>query len=221
MNQSLSYFLSFVLIAACHSQPKPDSVEKEETVEMHSTNLVGGPFENGEFDLIGLPSTISSIDTSPGWNQPGQKLLVHGVIYREDEKTPAPGILLYYYHTDIHGYYAANEELDPRVVRHGYIRGWVKSDEQGHYTIYTVRPAPYPNTDMPAHIHPSIREPDIGNAYYIDEFVFDDDLLLTAAKRATLENRGGSGILRVKRKGDLQVAEHDIILGMNIPDYPE
>ena len=221
MNRSLSYFLPFILITACHSQPQPDSIENEETVEMRSTDLVGGPFENGEFDLIGLQAIISSIDTSPGWDQPGQKLLVRGILYREDGKTPAPGILLYYYHTDIHGYYPSNEELDPGVVRHGYIRGWVKSDKHGHYSIYTVRPAPYPNTDIPAHIHPSIREPDIGNAYYIDEFVFDDDPLLTPEKRVALENRGGSGILNVEQKGDLQVADHDIILGMNIPNYPE
>ena len=35
---------------------------------------------------------------------------------------------------------------------------------------------------------------DIENEYYIDEFVFDDDVLLTGAKRKALENRGGSGV---------------------------
>ena len=42
------------------------------------------------------------------------------------------------------------------------------------------------------HIHISIREPEIKNEYYIDELVFDDDPLLTTAKRAALENRGGT-----------------------------
>ncbi len=50
---------------------------------------------------------------------------------------------------------------------------------------------------IPAHIHTSIKEPNIDNEYYIDEFVFDDDKLLTGAKRKALENRGGSGVLRV------------------------
>jgi len=36
-----------------------------------------------------------------------------------------------------------------------------------------------------------------------------------------MENRGGSGILRVLVSGDLQIAEHNIILGLNIPNYPE
>lgn len=184
-------------------------------------SIVGGPFENGEFMYIGMYENIKSVDTSAGWTQNGQKLLVTGKIYKLDGKTPAPGVILYYYHTDINGVYAGKQGLDPRVVRHGYIRGWVKSDANGKYAIYTVRPAPYPNRNFEAHIHPAIKEPNIDKEYYIDEFVFDDDKLLTGEKRKKLPNRGGSGILRVFKKGDLQIAEHNIILGLNIPNYPE
>jgi protocatechuate 3,4-dioxygenase beta subunit len=183
--------------------------------------MVGGPFENGEFMYIGMPGDIKSIDTSEGWTQQGQKLLITGTIFKLDGKTPAPGVILYYYHTDVNGVYAGKPGLDPSVVRHGYIRGWVKSDTNGKYAIYTVRPAPYPNTDFEAHIHPSIKEPTIDKEYWIDEFVFDDDKLLTGEKRKRLKNRGGSGILRVLKKNDLQIAEHNIILGLNIPNYPE
>jgi protocatechuate 3,4-dioxygenase beta subunit len=182
--------------------------------------VVGGPFENGDFLYIGMPDQIRSVDTSAGWSQDGQKLLIRGTIYKADGRTPAPDVILYYYHTDINGYYPDREGLDPRVVRHGYIRGWVKSDEKGKYAIFTVRPAPYPQSDSPAHIHPAIKEPGIDKEYYIDEFVFDDDVLLTQSKRDALENRGGSGILKVSLQGDLAVAEHDILLGLNIPNYP-
>lgn len=192
----------------------------EDRGHTNENQLVGGPFENGEFMYIGMPEKINPVDTSSGWNQDGQKLLITGTIFRRDGKTPAPGVILYYYHTDVNGYYPNKEGLDRRVVRHGYIRGWVKSDENGKYSIYTVRPAPYPNANEPAHIHPTIKEPDL-NEYYIDEFVFDDDKLLTGEKRKRLENRGGSGILRVLISGDLQIAEHDIILGLHIPNYPE
>jgi protocatechuate 3,4-dioxygenase beta subunit len=168
---------------------------------------------------IGMPEKINSVDTSSGWTQNGQKLLITGTIYKRDGKTPAPDIVLYYYHTDINGFYPDRDNLDRRVVRHGYIRGWVKSDENGKYSIYTVRPAAYPRSDNPAHIHPAIKEPNL-NEYYIDEFAFDDDKLLTGAKRKALESRGGSGILRVFNSGDLQIAEHNIILGLNIPNYP-
>jgi protocatechuate 3,4-dioxygenase beta subunit len=111
--------------------------------------------------------------------------------------------------------------MDEKAKRHGHIRGWVKTDDSGKYSIYTIRPAPYPNSDIPAHIHTSIKEPDIANEYYIDEFVFDDDRLLTIEKRRTLENRGGSGVLRVLISDELQISEHNIILGLNIPNYPK
>ncbi|MEO8413245.1 MAG: hypothetical protein ABI472_06280 [Ginsengibacter sp.] len=208
--------VSAFLLLSCNGQTTSNtknSVEKP--------GIVGGPFENGEFMYIGMPENIKSVDTSAGWTQKGQQLLITGTIYKLDGKTPAPNVILYYYHTDINGVYAGKQGLDPRVVRHGYIRGWVKSDINGKYSIYTVRPAPYPNRNIEAHIHPSIKEPNIDKEYYIDEFVFDDDKLLTGEKRKKLPNRGGSGILRVFKKGDLQIAEHNIILGLNIPNYPE
>ncbi len=207
--------ISSFLFYSCNAQSK-------RTVEKSATNgVVGGPFENGEFFYIGMPDTIKSIDTSAGWNQQGQQLLVTGTIFKSDGKTPAPDVILYYYHTDIQGHYAGKKGLDTRVVRHGYIRGWVKSDANGQYSIYTVRPAPYPGRNFEAHIHPAIKEPGIDKEYYIDEFVFDDDPLLTSEKRKRMENRGGSGILRVFKKEGMQIAEHDIILGLNIPNYPE
>jgi protocatechuate 3,4-dioxygenase beta subunit len=169
---------------------------------------------------IGIPKEINSSDTSIGWDQKGQKLLITGLILKSDGHTPAPNVILYYYHTDIIGIYPNSKDLNQKVARHGKIRGWVKSDNDGRYSIYTVRPAAYPNRSDPAHIHPSIKEPNQINEYYIDDFVFDDDPLLTTAKRRAMENRGGSGVLRTFEKGELKVAEHNIILGSNIPNYP-
>lgn len=211
--------LLFAVFTSCNGQIKKSTTNSQS--DNNDSKVVGGPFENGDFLYIGMPENIKSVDTSAGWTQNGQKLLITGTIYKLDGKTPAPNIILYYYHTNINGYYANRKGLDQRVIRHGYIRGWVKSDENGKYSIYTVRPAPYPNTDFEAHIHPAIKEPNIDKEYYIDEFVFDDDKLLTGEKRKNLPNRGGSGILRVLINGNLQIAEHNIILGLNIPNYPD
>ena len=167
-----------------------------------------------------MPTTIKSVDTSSGWIEQGQKFLVTGTVFKLDGKTPATSVVIYYWQTDNNGYYSPKNGMDEKAKRHGHIRGWVKTDDHGKYSIYTIRPAPYPNDNLPAHIHTSIKEPDITNEYYIDEFVFDEDKLLTDAKRSALENRGGSGILRVFISGDLQIAEHNIILGLNIPNYP-
>src|SRR5690606_30978182 len=56
--------------------------------------------------------------------------------------------------------------------------------------------------------------------YYLDDFVFDDDKILNSARRKKLENRGGSGILRMVKQDELLIGERNIILGLNIPGYP-
>ena len=95
----------------------------------------------------------------------------------------------------------------------------MRTNEKGEYQFSTLKPAPYPNASDPAHIHITIKEPEL-NEYYIDEFVFDDDPLLTSLQRSRLENRGGSGILKLALENNQWVATRAIRLGENIPAYP-
>jgi len=169
---------------------------------------------------VGMPERINSVDTSAGWGEEGQPLLVTGKVMKADQKTPAPDIILYYWQTDNTGYYSPRPGMDEKAKRHGHIRGWVKTDNQGNFSIYTIRPAPYPDGTMPAHIHISVKEPDISNEYYIDDWVFDDDPILTSEQRKALPQRGGSGILKPYYEGKTLVAMDTIVLGLNIPGYP-
>jgi protocatechuate 3,4-dioxygenase beta subunit len=168
---------------------------------------------------VGMPKEIESIDTSAGWTEKGQKLIIFGTVFKLDGKTTAPNVVMYYWQTDHEGYYSPKDGMDQKARLHGHLRGWVKSDKNGKYAIYTIRPAPYPDDVLPAHIHISVKEPNSKNEYYIDDLVFDDDKLFTADIREASENRGGSGILKVLSNGKYLVAEHDIILGLNIPNY--
>jgi len=193
--------------------------QKKEARSIGKNEIAGGGCDGCDLMYVGMPTNINSVDTCVDWRGKGQKLLLRGNVYKVDGKTPAPGIIVYYYHTDTTGHYAKKDNKPENQTVHGYIRGWVKTDSRGRYAIYTLRPAPYPDNNTPAHIHVVIKEPKL-NEYYIDELVFDDDKLLTGQKRKALENRGGSGILSLLHSGDLQVAEHNIILGLNIPNYP-
>ncbi len=213
------FLMLLSILTGCSGQTK-NSNPNQQTNTPSINKLVGGGCDGCELMYIDIPTNISSVDTSAGWAAKGQKLLVTGTVFKHDGKTPVPNVIIYYWQTDHNGYYSPKQGMNEKAKRHGHIRGWIKSDEHGKYSIYTIRPAPYPNENIPAHIHTSIKEPNIDNEYYLDEFVFDDDRLLTGAKRKALENRGGSGILRVLISGDLQIAEHNIILGLNIPNYP-
>lgn len=210
-------FLTVYLATGCHGQ-----TQQIASHEKHSQKIIGGGCDGCELMYIGMPDAISATDTSAGWYEQGQKLVVTGTVYRLDGKTPAPGVIIYYWQTDNDGYYSPREGMDERVKRHGHIRGWVKTDTRGQYILRTIRPAPYPGEALPAHIHLSVKEPQLPNEYYTDEINFDDDkLLIPHFKKYPQENRGGSGVVRVLLQDSLQIAEHDIILGLNIPNYPE
>ncbi|TXI34725.1 MAG: intradiol ring-cleavage dioxygenase [Niabella sp.] len=194
-------------------------VNKQKIEEVSS--IVGGGCEGCELMYFGMPKEINSLDTSIGWLQHSQKLIVTGKVFHLDGKTPAVGVVIYYWHTDEKGLYASQPDFPKEIKAHGELRGWVKTDELGNYSIYTSRPAAYPNDNIPQHIHLSIKEPQLPNEYFADLY-FDDDLLyLSHKKKYGKLDRAGTELLRVVIDGKLQIAEHNIILGLNIPNYPK
>lgn len=183
------------------------------------TTRIGGGCEGCEVVLDYGKKTLNSVDTLPDFFEQGPKLIISGTIYQSDGKTPAKDVILYVYHTDQSGRYTPSDGDTGAKRRHGYIRGWIKTDATGKYKIYTLRPASYPGTQAPAHIHAVIKEPG-KNEYWIDEFLFSDDPFMTSEVRASQQKRGGNGILEITKLEDgTQIAERDIVLGKNIPDY--
>lgn len=204
MNFYYSIFL-FSILSSCLAQTE-------------SQQIVGGPCEGCEAIYEYENQRLKSIDTLPDFKQTEPKLKLTGTVFEIDRKTPAQNVILYIYQTDRKGIYATKGNEKGWAKRHGYIRGWIKTDKSGKYTFYTFRPASYPNGTEPEHIHITIKEPN-ENEYYIDEFVFDDDPMLTQNKRNKLENRGGSGIIKPILKDGILTANRNIILGLNIPNY--
>jgi protocatechuate 3,4-dioxygenase, beta subunit len=162
---------------------------------------------------------LKATDTLPDYNEAGPKIRVSGIVYQQDGKTPAKDVVIYVYHTDQTGKYTPGKDAKGWEKRHGSIRGWMKTDKNGYYSFYTLRPAHYPGRQAPQHIHVTVKEPD-KNEYYIDEYVFDDDPVLSAEER-NRKHRCGSGILKLTSDNGILLAKRDIILGLNIPDYPE
>jgi len=181
---------------------------------------IGGGCDGCELIYTNAPAfdQLSWTDTLPDFNEPGPKLLITGTIYRADGRTPAEGVVLYIYHTDQTGHYTRHAEHAGQNTRHGYIRGWMKTNEKGQYRFYTLKPKAYPGNQIPAHIHPIIKEP-AKNEYYIDEYRFDDDPLLTKEERSKEEKRGGSGIISLRESNGTLYGVRNIYLGKNIPDY--
>jgi protocatechuate 3,4-dioxygenase, beta subunit len=218
-SKSQPIFILMILLIAC--APKSD-VESQSVQSPTSAirKMPGGNCEDGDLMFMGMPENLDMADTTNGWNGGGQKLIISGKVYQADKKTPAKNVILYYYHTDSGGYYSPGTDMHPEASRHGHLRGWVKTGPDGSYVICTSRPAQYPNNGAEAHIHVMVKEPDIDFPYWIDAWVFDDDPLLTPQLKRRFQNQGGSGILTIMTRNGIQIAQHNVYLGMNIPGYP-
>ena len=206
MNHLLTYYLLVGCLAtACAQTPKTE-------------RKVGTRCEDCEMMFEGMPQTISWETQLTDAKEPGEPMIISGTIFKPDGKAPAPGVILYVYHTDAEGKYSLSKNQKD-AKRHGHIRGWMKTDVNGKYKFTSIRPASYPNRQAPQHIHPLIKEPGT-SLYWIDEFLFDDDPLLSQNEKSRQEKRGGSGIIHLTKNGDgVWIGKRDIILGMNIPAY--
>lgn len=217
-------YLFYILIlvgnsSGCCGQAKSINTS-EKMNQPREVHLVGGGCDGCELMYVGMPEKIFPEQSSIGWSEGKQKLIITGKIFRLDGRTPAPNVLVYYWHTDDAGLYSPADHTQAKAKRHGKLRGWVQSDQQGNYTIKTSRPSAYPQEEIPQHIHLAIREPDLKNEYYADLYFDDDPLYLKHKKKYGQENRAGTELLRVVLDGHVQIAEHNIILGLNIPHYP-
>jgi protocatechuate 3,4-dioxygenase, beta subunit len=205
-----SFSLLFLLIGlqACSQNTKPVSRTHNQSCEGCKAIMESPvPFDR-----------LNNTDTFPDFSEQGPKLLISGIVYRSDGKTPASGVVIYAYHTNQQGIYPTNETLQGWGKRHGYLRGWVRTGEDGRYNFYTLRPAAYPNRTDPAHIHMSVKEPDMLE-YWIDDVVFADDPFVNDRYKNRVENAGGNGIITAEKKGEMIIARRDIILGKNIAGY--
>lgn len=185
------------------------------------TRQAGGPCEGCEaIHECPVPfEALKAFVTMPDATWENRKpLAINGIVYEADGKTPARGVVIYLYHTDQDGFYTPGPGAKGWEKRHGRIRSWLRTNEKGEYKFVTLRPAPYPDRSEPAHIHITVKAPGVSE-YYLDDYVFDDDPLVTPKYRKKSVNRGGSGIISLKDVGNMYKGERNLYLGRNIPGY--
>jgi protocatechuate 3,4-dioxygenase beta subunit len=144
-------------------------------------------------------------------DEPGERLRIVGIVFQPDGRTPAPGVIVYAYHTDAAGLYSRGTPATEWSRRHGLLRGWVGTGADGRYAFDTVKPAMYPNRSDPAHVHLTILEPG-RRPYWIDDIVFAGESRVDDSYRRKREDRGGSGIVSLDRQGTAWLARRDIVL---------
>ena len=175
--------------------------------------LVGGPCDGCEHVFVDRPAKLSATARVASANEPGAPMVIEGIV-RDTSGKPRANVIVYAYQTNAQGKYP------PGKTWHGGMRGWVLTGKDGQYRFDTIRPASYPNSKLPEHVHMHVVE--VGKChYYIDDVHFADDPLLTPELRKTASHgRGGIGIATPTRDKDKTWrVRRDITLGAGIPDY--
>ena len=184
--------------------------------------VVGGPCgPNCEGYNEFPPFPLNNTDTLPDFLvNDTSRIRVSGVIYDFDGK-PAPGVLLYVFQANTAGIYPKTGKETGAGKLNGYLRGWMKTDEDGRYEFYSNQPGAYPGTKRMAHIHCVIKEPNL-NAYTLPDFVFPGDPNLTNNARHTHQSENG-GLLKFVSRNVNRVAHYsrDMYLGRKVVNYPE
>jgi protocatechuate 3,4-dioxygenase, beta subunit len=167
--------------------------------------------EGCEGALEAEPSSLTWQSQMVLRNEPGEPLTIDGTVFAVDGVTPAANVVIYAYQTNAKGLYANGTLQTEASRRHGRIRGWVKTGTKGQYRFQTIKPAPYPNDNIPAHVHFTILEPG-RQPYWIDDIVFDGEFGVTPKYRRSMTNKGGTGIVSVQSRPDGNYVVRDIIL---------
>lgn len=206
--------LSLVYVGSAAAQNASQTGDREP--------IVGLPCEGCEAVFEGLPDRLGSTARIAPADEPGEPMRIEGTVYDEGGR-PAPGVIVYAYHTDAGGIYPPDDRVSrgSAAYRHGRLRAWVKTDARGRYRFDTIRPGSYPSRDNPAHVHMHVIEPGCCT-YYIASIHFKNDPLLSEEDRERdAAARGGSGLVQPLRdENGVWVVRRDIVLGEGVPGYP-
>lgn len=211
MPTTLKIFNSFLMILTVSScmEAQQDRIRVQ---TLTNDDCDDSPDVNIECYFINMPESLENTMTIPTTGESADELIISGTIFKADGKTPYQNVILYAYHTDSRGYYSKSGNETGIQKWHGKLHGWCKTDSEGRYTIKTIRPAPYPNNSIPAHIHSALKLPD-DSKLYINDFVFTDDPLIDEKYKSSFEREvGGTGIIELKKIDNTWIGKRDIIL---------
>lgn len=149
--------------------------------------------ENLACCFIDMPKQLSHVVSIADTKEPGERLIVKGIVKKSDGKTPGSNVVLYAYHTNVEGIYPKKGNETGIRKWHGYLHSWGKTNERGEFEIRSIRPAQYPSRTAPAHIHIVVKEPN-GSMYYVNDIMFADDVLVS--------NKKEDGVIVVEKNKD-------------------
>ena len=188
--------LVFPLLLSCRNDTLAQKSD-DKLLDLIRKNGIGreGP---GEWSgAANAPDTVSWKTVLADEKTEGEPMIISGTVFQKDAKTPAPNILIYFYHTDMYGIYGRRGE-----PHHGKFRGWMLTDARGRYEFRSIRPASYPETTISAHVHMTLTGKDFKEDW-IDSILFEGDKFISDRERNQAGRRGGfNPIVKLEKGAD-------------------
>jgi protocatechuate 3,4-dioxygenase beta subunit len=131
------------------------------------------PALHGKGNPCKLAGTVATL---AGADEPGERMIVTGTVYRSDGTTPAAGAIVYAYQTDKGGEY----HIKPGGPR---LQGWARTDSAGRYELRTIRPGAYPSRNTPAHVHFQLWDGGLPRQWN-EDLRFQDDPLVPDSEKS-------------------------------------
>lgn len=175
---------SLALLSNCRYEATAQKTEDSilETIKRNAIQDANGEWSGA----IGVPADVSWKTVLSDETDKGEAILISGIVFQADGRTPAPNTLIYLYHTDFEGYYGRND----KVHRHGKYRDWMLTDAKGQYEFRTIKAAPYPANRFAAHIHMTLTTTKMKEDW-VDSILFEGDRLISSQERSRAGQKGG------------------------------
>lgn len=176
---------------------KADSSAQKTESELSLIKKNAMPSDTEGRGAIDAPDDVSWKTALSKKSDKDEPMIISGTVFQPDGKTPAPNILIYFYHTDSEGYYGRGGE-----VREGHFRGWLLTGADGKYEFSSIKPAPYPNRTEAAHIHMTLTGKNFKEDS-INSILFEGDKFIKEQERNSVGKFGEfNPILKLEKGAD-------------------
>ncbi|MGI8481724.1 MAG: protocatechuate 3,4-dioxygenase [Chthoniobacterales bacterium] len=193
----IAFTLAFTILCALSAggcSKSADASDREKRPDYPSTLSGGAPCGS----CIAPASIFWKTIIQPA-QEPGESLIISGKIYQSDGVTPAEGVVLFVYHTDVTGYYNKDDDAS-----HPRLRGWMQTGADGKYEFRTIKPGAYPHRSTPAHIHAHVYGPGYSERS-IEDYWFEGDPRINEKELKNASDQGGHPfvvVVALKRDSD-------------------
>jgi protocatechuate 3,4-dioxygenase, beta subunit len=188
--------VAFPLLINCRSDTLAQKSADADLLSLIKKNANTSPAVNW-CGAIDAPADVTWKSVLSKKSNRDEAMIISGTVYEPDGKTPAPNVLIYFYHTDSEGYYNRKRDGEPL---HGHFRGWMLTDAKGRYEFSSIRPAAYPERKFAAHVHMTLTGKNFREES-IDSILFEGDPLISREERQTAGRKGGFNPIVKLEKG--------------------